>query len=201
MRRRGSLIGAPRRKAGLGSFPTRRGRNLAMALMLSIVPLAVAGCGFHPLYATDNGRSGARWVFQSVYVDSIPDERVGYELRNALMENLQGVDKPASASWRLTVKVEQYIQSIAVATNAAVTRYNYTLNAHYTLTDMHSGNVVKSGIESTLSAYDVVASPYATLVAQRDAQKRGAADVAYRIRIALSAWFSRHPAPPPPPRP
>ena len=56
--------------------------------------------------------------------------------------------------------------------------------------------MLKSGIEQTLSAYDVVASPYATLTAQQDAQKRGAKDIAYRIRIDLSSYFSKHPVGP-----
>jgi LPS-assembly lipoprotein len=184
--------GPPFRLAALGTVPHKGGRKITAVVFALVVPFALSGCGFHPLYATDDVHGGARQVFASIYVETIPDERIGYELRNALIDNLQAVDKPADASWRLAVTVDQYVQGVAVATNSEVTRYNYTLNARYQLSDAHTGKVMKSGIESTLSAYDVVASPYATLAAQRDAQKRGASDVAYRIQIALSAWFSRH---------
>lgn len=154
---------------------------------------SLGGCGFHPLYGSAEGEGGARQIFASIYVDPIAGERIGYELRNSLIDGLQGVQKPAQANYRLTVTVNQYIQGIAVATNATVTRYNYTLNANYELSDVRTNKVVKSGIEKTMSAYDVVASPYASLVAQQDAQKRGAGDVANRIRIDLSAYFSQHP--------
>jgi len=156
--------------------------------------LLLAGCGFHPLYATDGGPSGAREVFASIYVDPIEGERAGYELRNALINSLLAANDPRKALYRLNVTVDQYVQGIAVGTDAAVTRYNYTLNVNYKLSDMRTNKVLKEGIESSLSAYDVVASPYATLVAQHDAQKRGADDIAYRVRIDLSAFFAKRAA-------
>jgi LPS-assembly lipoprotein len=39
-----------------------------------------------------------------------------------------------------------------------------------------------------------VSSPYATLVALQDAQRRGAQDIAERIRIELSVYLANHPA-------
>jgi LPS-assembly lipoprotein len=157
------------------------------------VAALVGACGFHPLYSSEPGQSGARQVFASIYVDPIQGENVGYALRNSLIDGLSATPKPQQATYRLKVTIEQYLQGIAVANNATVTRYNYTLNATYELTDIHTSKVVKHGIERTLSAFDVVASPYATLVAQQDAQKRGATDVATRIQLDLAAYFSRRP--------
>ena len=159
---------------------------------LSLAAL-LGACGFHPLYSTEPGENGARQVFASIYVDPIAGEHVGYDLRNSLMDNLSAAPKPQAAAYRLKVTIEQYLQGIAVANNATVTRYNYTMNANYELSDIHTNKVIKSGIERTLSAYDVVTSPYATLVAQQDAQKRGAEDIASRIQIDIAAYFERHP--------
>jgi LPS-assembly lipoprotein len=166
--------------------------NVRLVCVLALAALA-GGCGFHPLYGSEGGHGGARAVFATIFVDPIEGEHVGYELRNSLIDDLQGTPKPTDAAYRLKVKVDQYLQSIAVANTAVVTRYNYTLHAEYELSDIRTNKVVKTGNEQTLSAYDVVASPYATLVAQQDAQKRGVSDVAYRIRIALSAYFADHP--------
>ncbi|HKD21101.1 MAG TPA: LPS assembly lipoprotein LptE [Rhizomicrobium sp.] len=163
--------------------------RIAGALVLAAL---LGGCGFHPLYASnpDSGEGTARDVFASIYVDPIAGERIGYELRNSLIDGLNGSPKPALAAYRLKVTVDQYLQGIAVQNNATVTRYNYTLNATYELSDIRTNQVVKTGVQRTLSAYDVVTSPYATLVAQEDAQKRGASDIAYRIRLDLSAYFA-----------
>jgi LPS-assembly lipoprotein len=164
--------------------------RLASALALAAL---LGGCGFHPLYSTEPGESGARQTFASIYVDTIAGERVGYELRNSLIDNLEATARPQQATYRLKVVVDQYLQGIAVQNNATVTRYNYTLNANYELSDIHTNKIVKTGTERTLSAYDVVTSPYATLVAQEAAQKRGAIDIAARIQIDISAYFSRRP--------
>jgi hypothetical protein len=53
------------------------------------------------------------------------------------------------------------------------------------------GNVLTSGTQTELSAYNVVQSPYATLTAQQDASKRAAQDVAERIHLDLGAWFRK----------
>jgi LPS-assembly lipoprotein len=61
------------------------------------------------------------------------------------------------------------------------------------LTDA-KGAVVTRGQESTLSSYNVVASPYATLIAEQDAQKQAVNDLAQRIRLDLGVFFSRQKA-------
>lgn len=167
-----------------------------LALVAALASLAGA-CGFHPLYGSADSHSVARRVFADIYVDPISGERIGYVMRNSLIASLHGSPKPEQAAYRLTVTVNQYIQGIAVATDSAVTRYNYTLNANYQLSDIHSGKIIDSGLEATLSAYDVVTSPYATEVAQQDAQRRGADDIAYRIQIDLATFFDKHMAPQP----
>jgi LPS-assembly lipoprotein len=171
-----------------------RQHRIRLAFVVALASLTGA-CGFHPLYGSTDSHSVERRVFADIYVDPIAGERIGYELRNSLINSLQGAARPEDAVYRLTVTENQYIQSIAVANNSAVTRYNYTLNAHYDLSDIKTGKIIKSGAENTLSAYDVVTSPYATEVAQQDAQKRGAEDVAYRIQIDLAVFFAKHLAP------
>ena len=166
--------------------------RLAGALGLATL---LGACGFHPLYSSEPGQNGGRQVLASVYVDSIAGERVGYELRNNLIDGFSATMRPQQATYRLSVKVEQYLQGIAVANNAAVTRYNYTLNANYELSDMRTNRVIKSGLERTLASYDVVSSPYATLIAQQDAQRRGAQDIASRIQLDVAAYFERHRTP------
>ena len=110
-------------------------KRLRLAAVASLGAL-LGACGFHPLYGSvAGGDAGARQVFSSIYVDPIAGELVGYELRNSLIDGIEGVAKPAEAHYRLKVTINQYLQGIAVANNATVTRYNYTLNANYELSD------------------------------------------------------------------
>ncbi len=79
--------------------------------------------------------------------------------------------------------------------DAAITRYNDTLSISYELTDK-KGTVITKGAETGLSAYNVVTSPYATLIAQRDADTNAAVDIAYRIRTDLAVYFAQAENPP-----
>ena len=52
--------------------------------------------------------------------------------------------------------------------------------------------MLTTGTQSELSAYNVVVSPYATLVAEQDASKRAAQEVAERIHLDLGVYFVKH---------
>ncbi|HVZ70057.1 MAG TPA: LPS assembly lipoprotein LptE [Rhizomicrobium sp.] len=151
-----------------------------------LLSLALTACGFHPLYG--NGGASPR-VMASIYVDPIPD-RTGYELRNSLIDLLDSGGGGAK-QYRLKVRLSDQRKGIALQNDATITRYNYLLDADYELYDS-TGKLVTSGHQSTLTAYNVVASPYATLAAQQDAQKRAAQDLSQRIQLDLGVWFARH---------
>ena len=105
---------------------------------------------------------------------------------------MRGAEHQNDALYRLKVTVKQTIEGTAVETNGDITRYTYTMIADYTLSNIHTGAEITKGSETSVGAYDVVASPYATLTAQQDAQKNAAKDIADRIRIDLGVWFMKH---------
>jgi LPS-assembly lipoprotein len=142
----------------------------------------IAGCGFRPLYGP-----GLQPQLGSIYVEPVGD-RDGYELRNSLIDLLGSNGSQAGKRYRPKVSLTQTSRGVALRNDATITRYNDTLDASYVLTDM-AGNTVTSGSQTSLSAYNVAASPYATLSAQRDSSKRAAQDIAQRIQIELAAFF------------
>jgi LPS-assembly lipoprotein len=156
----------------------KRALTLAACILLS-------GCGFHPLYGTATAPQ-----LSSIYVEQIP-ERDGYEMRTQLIDlfNSDGVE--AGKRYRLKITLNEASQGIALQNDATITRYNQTLGAKFVLTDA-GGNVLYTGEQSELTAYNVVQSPYATLSAQLDSSKRAAQDLAERIRLQLAVWFRKH---------
>ena len=147
--------------------------------------MLLAGCGFHPMYG-----NALAPQFSSIYVEPIP-ERDGYELRNTLIDALHSDGRTEGKLYRLKVTLNESQQGIALQNDATITRYNNTLDARYTLSDAQ-GNVLTTGSQSELSAYNVVTSPYATLAAEQDSSKRAAQDVAERIHLDLGVWFRQH---------
>jgi LPS-assembly lipoprotein len=155
------------------------------------VGLLLTGCGFHPLYGGMN--SDMKETLASIYVEPVP-ERIGYELRNTMIDLLDGPGTPGGASYRLKLGLTQTTQGIALQNDATITRYNDTLTVTYELFDA-AGHVVTKGAETGLSAYNVLPSSpsanYGTLIAQQDADKRAAQDIAQRIRFDLNVYFSK----------
>lgn len=150
--------------------------------LTALLPL-LAGCGFHPLY----GDSRLEPQLASIYVEPVA-ERDGYELRNQLINLLGSNGQAGGKAYRLHLVLAESNQGVALQNNATITRYNDTLTVNYTLSDA-KGAEVTHGTQTSLSAYNVVASPYSTLSAQQDADVRAAQDIAERIRIDLASFF------------
>jgi LPS-assembly lipoprotein len=172
-----------------------------------VLALALAGCGFRPLYGNAGLNGAAAPRLSSIYVEQISD-RVGYELRNSLLD-LFDSGPPASSQYRLKLYLTEREDAVVLQANTSITRYNYTLNAHYDLTPKGGTSPVKSGDLTAFAAYNVAAAPflYATATAQRDAQNRAANDIAERLRTELAVYMRETaeenaragPAPPPSP--
>ena len=158
-------------------------RHCAATLAACVV---LAACGFRPLY----GHSNLAPEMASIFVEPIAD-RDGYELRNTLIDLLQSDGESAGKAYRLKIVLNENSQGIALQNDATITRYNTTIDARYTLSDAR-GNMLTTGTQTELSAYNVVNSPYATLVAQQDSTKRAAQDIAQRIQLDLGVWFRQH---------
>jgi LPS-assembly lipoprotein len=159
--------------------------NRAMTIFLAAS--ALGGCGFHPLYGDSGATGPTRDKLAAIYVDPIPN-RLGYELRNQLIDLFDSSGQASHDSLRLHVTIAEKSEGVALQNDAAITRYNDMLTIHYELTD-RNGKIVTSGEEAGIGAYNVVESPYATLIAQRDADTRAAYDIAYRIRTDLAVFF------------
>jgi LPS-assembly lipoprotein len=152
--------------------------------LVALLPL-LAACGFHPLY----GDSRLEPQLSSIYVEPVA-ERDGYELRNQLINILGSNGQTGGKAYRLKLVLNEANQGVALQNDTTITRYNDTLTVSYVLSDA-KGAQVTSGTQTSLSAYNVATSPYSTLSAQQDADKRAAQDIAERIRIDLGAFFRR----------
>ena len=155
---------------------------MSAAALIAIVCFVLAGCGFHPMYSPSLSPQ-----LSSIYVEPMA-ERDGYELRNSLIDLLGSNGEMRGKRYRLTITLRESNQGVALRNDSAITRYNDTLAASFVLTDI-KGATVTEGSQTGLTAYNVTSSPYATLAAQQDSDKRTAQDIAERIRLDLAAFF------------
>jgi len=156
-----------------------------------MIALTLAACGFQPLYGNSGAPGpGVGATLSAVYVEQIPD-RVGYELRNDLLDRLDATGNASEARYRLKLFLFEKEDPVLFQPNTAITRYNYTLTVHYDLVPKEGADAVKSGDVTAFAAYNVAAAPflYATVTAQRDAKNRAANEIAERIRTELAVYL------------
>ena len=146
---------------------------------------SLMGCGFHPLY----GNAKLSPALSTIYVEPIPDA-AGYELRNRLIDLLRSDGQAAGKTYHLKIDLISNNQGVALQNDATITRYNDTTKVSYVLLDSKGTQIYQGNLQG-LSSYNVANSPYATSVAQQDADLRAADDVAERIRLDLGVFFSR----------
>lgn len=161
-----------------------------VVFLLGIVLLAGTGCGFQPLYGGGE-RNATVAELNRVEIGQIAD-RVGQELRNSLIDRMSTDPTGAPALYHLTVDVNQGQSALAIQADDSITRYNLAMAANFTLAYLATGEVVYQNSARAVGSYNVVDSDYATLVSQRDAEKRAALEISDQITTLISVFFSRH---------
>jgi len=146
--------------------------------------LALAGCGFTPLYASPGVTPGLGGIEVVA-----PKGRVGELLRGEL-EDALGRNVGERPAWRLELAYAQARIGRGLREDSTVSRYELELPVDYRLVDASTGGLVKAGRVDAEVTYDSVDAPYASVVAQQDAEERAAADAARRIHLELAAWLA-----------
>jgi len=173
------------------SSETRRG--LALAVLAGLGLVLLGACGFQPVYGPRGVVTAQDPVapgLARIYVEPLPD-RLGQIVRNALIDRLTPRGQPARPSFRLSVKLDQRKEGLAIRQDETATRFNLILAADFTLHDTASNQPVFRGRTRAIAAYNVVRADFSTLTAEHDAQARAAVDLSYEIRNQILSYLSR----------
>jgi LPS-assembly lipoprotein len=154
------------------------------ALLTLLLPLALAACGLHPMYA--GGAHGAVAQRLSGVTVSPIEGKAGWLMRNALVDRLSN-SKGESPHYRLDVRLDDKLEGLALLSDDTVARERRTLRARYQLVDLSDGQIVLDASDGSDAGIDVVSSEYATIAAEDTALENLAKNVADRIvtRVAL----------------
>lgn len=142
--------------------------------------LALAGCGFAPVYGPDGGASG---LSGSIEVDP-PRDTEGFALVRRLEDRLGLATAPA---YTLSADIRLSEVARGITIDQIITRYHVRGQASYRLRDAASGEILTSGDVSNFTAYATTGTPVATQSAQADARERLMAILADQIVAELLA--------------
>ncbi len=152
--------------------------------------VVLGACGFQALYGERGGRDQALVELASIFVQPIAD-RLGQVVRNELRDRLTPRGVPVSPRYRLAVVVTTRKEAVAFNDDESVTRFNFSLNARYVLSEDVSGQVIVAGSTRSVAAFNVVLSEFANIAAEKDAEARAARDTSEEIRTRIGVFFSQ----------
>lgn len=149
--------------------------------------LFLTGCGFTPLYGTQNHSL----LNASVTVSPIPNQygqNMAQIIKNALPVN----QKEAQSQYKLTVSSPSFTSGDkTITSDEFASTMQVTATANYQLTDLKTQKTVLSEKISAVSSYSVVVNPYATTVAEQKIQKELADQIAEQIALDVLTKLSQ----------
>lgn len=134
---------------------------------LLLMPLAIAACGFQPVYAP--GGAGSN-LYGKVAV-SAPNTVDSYLLVQNLEQRL-GRSATSGSDYNLDVQVSAVVRGAAITPTNETTRYTINGRADYSLKSAETGQIVASGTVTDFVAYSAAGSTVSTLADERDAKDR-----------------------------
>ena len=108
-----------------------RARVGSLILLLVLGPV-LGACGFQPLYAQGPDRRGVSADLALIYIEPI-SERIGHQLYNLLLDQLNPKGRPVRPSFHLEVTLKENKTGLAVKADDTVSRYNLALQASFVL--------------------------------------------------------------------
>jgi LPS-assembly lipoprotein len=163
---------------------------MSWARILVCLFLALAGCGYKPLYG-EHGTNGASVVDEMalIRIEAIPD-RIGQQMYNMLRERLNPYGRPDDPKYVLSIALAETRENLFLEKDETATRANLTLKANFILRRVGDNAIVATGLSRAVSSYDILSSQFASVVSEEDARLRGARaisdDIRTRLAIALS---------------
>ena len=162
-----------------------------LARVLAGVALAgvLAGCQVRPLYSTTAGTEGK---LASVSI-SEATSRVEQQVRNDLIFFFGGgAGEARNAVYHLEMDVS--VRTVGVLNDAirdTARAGRVTVSADYNLTKADTGETLASGKRSAIAMVDFPTQEFAKLRAIRDAENRGARELAELIRADVASALAR----------
>ena len=143
-------------------------------------PLALAACGFTPVYAP----GGTASKLQNRVKVSEQNSREGYLLLRRFEERLGRADTP---SFDLRFNLSSSTAGLAIDPAGDVERFDLIATLHYELWSLETGQLLTKGSVDDFTGYSASGSTVATQAAERDARERLMTILADEVVVRLHA--------------
>jgi LPS-assembly lipoprotein len=166
--------------------------------------LALAGCGFQPVYGPGGGANpvatggalptepGIRQALASVRVNIIP-ERNGQVLRRTLQRSLEGLEPGTQGRYGLDVFLTITVEALGYRRDGLVTRIRYVAITDWVLSTLGiAAEVVERGRARTLDSFNLPDLQFfASDASREDAERRMSAELSDRVLLGVALALRR----------
>jgi LPS-assembly lipoprotein len=160
-----------------------------LLLALPLLPAAVTGCGWEPLYA-DHETATASADLRAIKVMPIA-ERVGQRLEMGLRASLNPGRETVPVKYALSVSLTTSTSDSGIQSQGLGTRGEVQVVANYKLADVGSDTSLQSGSVHASESFDIQANGYSTTVAQNDAYVRTIEEIRREIVTRLTLYLQK----------
>lgn len=169
-------------------FDKAGSKTVAAALLVG-ASLALAACGFRPLYGERSAASVSAPELAAVQIDTIPN-REGQIVRNSLLDKMRPRGGAQKELYRLSIALSVGRESFGIRADDTATRSSMTMVASYTLSDIATGQALLSASSRAVSSYNILDSDFATYISENDAMRRTAVNLSEEIKTRIAIFLS-----------
>jgi LPS-assembly lipoprotein len=148
----------------------------------------LAGCGFHPLYAENDGKGPLEPRLATVRVAQIT-ERDGQQMTNMLRDAFNPHAISVPAAYQLEISLVKRKFDVLRHSDATSSRNDTELTAKWTLRRLSDNKTVLTGTSTSLNSHDVLTNDYANVVSQQGDLDDGVRMVSEDIENRVVAWL------------
>jgi LPS-assembly lipoprotein len=160
-----------------------------LLLALPLLPAAVTGCGWEPLYA-DHETAKASADLRAIKVMPI-SQRVGQRLEMELRNSLNPGGEAVPVKYVLAVALTTSTSDSGIQSQGLGTRGEVQVYASYKLVDVASNANLQNASVHASESFDIQANGYSTVVAQDDAYVRTVEEIRREIIARLTLYLQK----------
>ena len=124
-------------------------------------------------------------------VQDVQDREAGYYMQQRLLDRVGNQD---TAKHVVTITPRVSRRQLGVTANDVASRYDIILQARYELTDRKSGKVLKTGTAESISTFGAPDDSFGLIAADTNGTQQGAKELADRLILQLSTYYSQEKA-------
>lgn len=175
--------------------------NMRLISLVAAAAIALAGCGYRPLYGDRNtvpgsapagspGAASVRDRLAEVKILGIADRR-GQLLRNYLLDRMNPGGEPAQARYTLAIVTTESTRITDSRADGTATRSDLVMSARFSLRDARTDTVVYIDSSDGVATFNLLTNRFSSVASEDEARRRAVELIADKITTQLALFMNR----------